>query len=151
MRNDSILIGRLSKDPKCKKTKSGISYLKFILIVERDFKKNGKKEVDPIPCIAWRETAELMAQYLKKGSLIDISGRIQTRSYDQNGQRKFIVEVIAEKFHILESKAVTDQRAAKRTAGKTDQSEPCFQENGSYDPFGIGEEPIEISDEDIPF
>ncbi|MBO0474864.1 single-stranded DNA-binding protein [Enterococcus ureasiticus] len=151
MRNDSILIGRLSKDPACKKTNSGTRYLQFTLIVERDFKKNGKKEVDTIPCIAWRKTAELMEQYLKKGSLIDVSGRIQTRSYSQNGQRKFVVEVIAERFHILESKAVTDQRAAKRNGGETDQADLYYQENGSYDPFGFGEEPIEISDEDIPF
>lgn len=153
MRNDSILIGRLSKDPECKKTNSGTSYLPFTLIVERDVKKNGKKEVDPIPCIAWRKTAELMEQYLKQGSLIDVSGRIQTRSYTHNGQRRFAVEVVIENFHILESKAVTDQRAARRNSGttKTNQADPYYQENGSYDPFGFGEEPLEISDEDIPF
>ena len=152
MRNSTILVGRLSKDPKVKKTNSGTSYLQFTLIVERDYKKNGKKEIDPIPCIAWREKAESMEKYLRRGSLIDISGKLQTRTYTKGNQRVFVVELIAEDYHILESKAVTDQRAARRAAQENgNQNVPYETESGSYDPFGFGEEPIEITDNDVPF
>lgn len=148
MRNSTILVGRLSKDPLVKKTKSGLSYLQFTLIVERDKKKDGKKVADPIPCVAWRKTADLMGDFLRKGSLIDVSGKLQTRMYTKENQRHFVVEVIVDDFHILESKFVTDQRAAKRA---NQEQAPYEQETGTYDPYDMGEGLLEINDEDVPF
>lgn len=148
MRNSNILVGRLSKDPQVKKTNSGLSYLQFTLIVERDRKKDGKKVADPIPCVAWRKTAELMGDFLKKGSLIDVSGKLQTRMYKKDNQRHFVVEVIVDDFHILEPRSVTDQRAANRMK---QEKAPYEQETGTYDPYGMSEELLEINDEDVPF
>lgn len=148
MRNNSILVGRLSKDPSLQKTANGISYLHVTLISERDYKKNGKKEVDGIPCVVWRKTAELMVNYLNKGTLIDVSGRLQSRIYTKEGQRHFVVELLVEDFHILESRSVIEQRAATRN---NPSKLPYEEENGSYDPFGMGEDILEINDDDVPF
>lgn len=148
MRNNSILVGRLSRDPNLRKTAKGTSYLYFTLISERDYKKDGKKENDGIPCIAWRKTAEAMDKYLKKGALIDVSGRLQSRIYTKEGQRHFVVELLVEDFHILESRAVIEQRATNRN---NPAKLPYEEENGSYDPFGMGEDILEINDDDVPF
>lgn len=149
MRNNSILVGRVSKELVLKKTSKGTSYVHFTLVVQRDYQKNGKELVDTIPCVIWRGPAESLAKNVRKGDLIDLSGMIQTRTYMKNGQKQFVVEVVAFDYHMLESKAVRDQRAANRQPSA--RQEPFEQENGSYDPYGVWDGGIEISDDDIPF
>ena len=106
MINRVILTGRLTRDIELRRTQSGRSVASFSLAVDRAFKREGQAEADFINCVAWGRNAEIMAQYLHKGSLIGVDGRIQTRSYDnQQGQRVYVTEVVCENFTFLESKS----------------------------------------------
>lgn len=110
MINTVTLVGRLTKDPEIRTTTSGTGVATFTLAVNRDFKDaNGNREADFINCVAWRKTAEILANYAKKGSLIGLIGRIQTRSYEnQQGNRVFVTEVVVERFNLLESRSNND-------------------------------------------
>lgn len=88
MINRAILVGRLTKDAELKSTPTGKSVCNFTLAVQRD-----KDTSDFINCVAWGKTAEILSQYTAKGSLVAVEGRIQTRSYDSNGQTKYVTEV----------------------------------------------------------
>ncbi|MEV2910734.1 single-stranded DNA-binding protein [Paenibacillus larvae] len=104
MLNRVVLIGRLTKDPELRYTPSGIAYTSFTLAVERPFKTNGEKETDFINIVTWRQTAEACANYLRKGRLTAVEGRIQVRNYENNeGRRIYVTEVIAEHVRFLES------------------------------------------------
>ena len=105
MINNVVVVGRLTRAVDLRYTSSGTAYASFTLATDRDFKnQNGEKETDFINCVMWRKPAENLANYTKKGSLIGIEGRIQTRNYDnQQGQRVYVTEVLAERFHFLES------------------------------------------------
>jgi len=105
--NRVVLIGRLTKDPEMKIfEESGKVNTKFILAVERTFKnKNGEREVDFIPVTFWGKRAEIINEHLVKGKLISVTGKLQTRSYeDADGKRKYIAEVIADEFQFIDSK-----------------------------------------------
>ena len=104
--NTVQLIGRLTKVPELKYTQSGIATTSFTLAVNRNFTNaNGEREADFIMCTAWRKTAELVCQYLGKGSMVGINGRIQTRNYEnQQGQRVYVTEVIVDELTFVESK-----------------------------------------------
>lgn len=106
MINNVVLIGRLTRDPELRYTPSNVAVATFSLAVNRNFKNQaGDYEADFISCIMWRQQAENFANWLKKGALVGITGRIQTRSYDnQQGQRVYVTEVVAESFQILEKK-----------------------------------------------
>ncbi|MDX8367897.1 single-stranded DNA-binding protein [Cytobacillus sp. IB215665] len=102
MMNNSVLIGRLTKDPELRNINDGTAVASFTLAVTRKYNKN---ETDFINCQAWRKTAELLTQYCKKGSLVGIEGRIQTRNYEgQDGKRVYVTEVVAESVEFLDSK-----------------------------------------------
>lgn len=104
--NNVNLIGRLTKAPELKQTASNTSVLTGTLAVNRTFKnQNGEREADFINIVAWRQTAEIIAQYCGKGSQIGVTGRIQTRNYEnQQGQRVYVTEVVAEHVDLLDSK-----------------------------------------------
>ena len=106
MINNTVLVGRLTKDVELRYTPSNVAVATFTLAVNRTFKnENGEREADFINCVMWRQQAENLANWAKKGALIGITGRIQTRSYDnQQGQRVYVTEVVAETFQLLESK-----------------------------------------------
>ena len=129
----------------------------FTLAVNRNFtNQNGNREADFINCAIWRKPAETMATLAKKGSLIGVVGRIQTRTYDnQQGQRVYVAEVVADNFQLLESKAATESRA-HADQSSTNPSTIAFEQwdtnNGldaSQNPFGG--QSIDISDDDLPF
>jgi single-strand DNA-binding protein len=109
MINNVTLTGRLTKDPELKYTPSGVGVASLTIAVNRPFANDkGEKETDFIFCVAWRKTGETMANFLKKGSLIGVTGRLQTRSYeDKSGKRQFVTEVVVEQFSFLESKQET--------------------------------------------
>jgi len=104
--NRIILIGRLTRDPELSYTQSGIAVAKFTLAVDRPFtNQDGKREADFINCVAWRNLAENVAQYLAKGRQAAVEGRLQIRSYETNeGQRKWMTEVICDRVKFLGSK-----------------------------------------------
>ena len=103
MINRVMLFGRLTRDPELRYTPSGVANCTFSLAVDSQFKNaQGEKEADFINVVAWRQTAELAAQYLKKGSQTGVDGRLQTRSYDnKEGKRIFVTEVVAENIQFL--------------------------------------------------
>jgi len=103
MLNSVVLVGRLTKDPELRYTPQNQAVATFSLAVNRDFKnQNGEREADFINCVIWRQQAENLANWAKKGALIGITGRIQTRNYEnQQGQRVYVTEVVAEKFQLL--------------------------------------------------
>lgn len=99
MINRVTLIGRLTKKAELKSTPNGKSVCNFTLAVQRD-----KDNTDFIPCVMWGKTAEVLAQYTDKGSLVGVDGRLQVRSYDSNGTTKYATEVICDGLTLCDSK-----------------------------------------------
>ncbi|WP_368293444.1 single-stranded DNA-binding protein [Dehalobacter sp. TBBPA1] len=106
MLNRVVLIGRLTKDPELRYTPNGVAVASFTLAVDRNYKNSqGEKETDFIPCVVFRQLAELCANYLAKGKLAAVDGRIQVRSYDgQDGQKRWVTEVLGENVRFLSPK-----------------------------------------------
>lgn len=162
MLNSVCLVGRLTRDPELKYTTSNVAVATFTLAVNRNFKDaNGERETDFINCVIWRQQAENLANWAKKGALIGITGRIQTRNYEnQQGQRVYVTEVVAENFQMLESRAAREGGSASGTFGNDNgyagpygqrvpqQQGPNFaRESG---PYGNAN-PLDISSDDLPF
>ena len=104
MINRVVLVGRITKTPDLRKTQSGTSVVSFTIACNRRVPSQGQ-DADFINCVAWNKTADFMAQYVKKGALLGLEGRIQTRSYDdKDGKRVYITEVVADSVQFLESK-----------------------------------------------
>lgn len=106
MLNRVVLIGRLTKDPELRYTPGGVAVTSFTLAVDRTYKNaQGERETDFIPCVVYRQLAELCANYLSKGKLAAIDGRIQVRSFEgQDGQRRWVTEVIGDNVRFLSPK-----------------------------------------------
>lgn len=106
MINNVVLTGRLTKDVQLRKTASGKSVASLTVAVDRGRRAEGQPSADYVPCIAWEKTAELLAQYCHKGSLIGVEGKVQTRNYqDPNTQKKvYVTEVVINNLTFLESK-----------------------------------------------
>ena len=107
MLNKAQLVGRLTKDPELKYLGNGTPVTNFTLAINRTFKnKNGEREADFINVVIWRKQAENVAQYVGKGSQVAVSGRLQSRSYEnKEGQRVYITEVVADEVHFLDNKS----------------------------------------------
>ncbi|GAB2487764.1 single-stranded DNA-binding protein [Alkalibacterium psychrotolerans] len=113
MINNVVLVGRLTKDAELRYTGSGIAVASFTVAVERPYTNaQGERETDFINCVAWRKTAEIISNFTRKGSLVGVTGRMQTRNYTNNeGRKVYITEVVCENFQMLEPKSVTEKRA----------------------------------------
>lgn len=142
MLNSTCLVGRLTKDPELRYTPNNQAVATFSLAVNRNFKgQNGEREADFINCVIWRQQAENLANWAKKGALIGITGRIQTRSYEnQQGQRVYVTEVVADNFQLLESRK---EREASQSQGHSQQD---FSRQAPDNTT-----PMDISDDDLPF
>lgn len=164
MINNVVLVGRLTKDPDMRYTKDGTAVVTFTIAVNRNFtNSSGNREADFINCVIWRKSAENLAKFARKGSLVGITGRIQTRNYEnQQGQRVYVTEVIADNFQMLESRIANEQRQQDiddayknhfdNKSGKGDQQSHAnnnLPPAGSTDPFSGSS--IDISDDDLPF
>jgi single-stranded DNA-binding protein 4 len=138
MINNVTIVGRLTRDPELKYTPSNIAITTFNMAVNRNFKNQaGDREADFINCMIWRQQAENFANWCKKGNLVGITGRIQTRSYDnQQGQRVYVTEVVADSFQTLEKKDNTANQSSMEN-----QMPPNYAQGESMD----------ISDDDFPF
>lgn len=106
MINRVVLTGRLVRDPDLRYTPNGIAVANFTLAVNRTFTdQNGNREADFISCVVWRKPAENLANYIKKGGLIGVDGRIQTRSFEgQDGKTVYVTEVVADNIQFLEGR-----------------------------------------------
>jgi single-strand DNA-binding protein len=124
--NKTILGGRLTADVELKQTASGVSVCSFTLAVNRRRSSEGEQTADFINCVAWRSTAEFISKYFRKGSSLCIVGNIQTRSWtDQNGQKRFATEVIADEAMFVDSRneGGENQPSATPTAIKPNEAE----------------------------
>lgn len=154
MLNSVCLVGRLTRDPELKYTGSNIAVASFSLAVNRNFKDaNGERETDFINCVIWRQQAENLANWAKKGALIGVTGRIQTRSYEnQQGQRVYVTEVVAENFQMLESRAAREGDNANagynKQAQQPQQQQPMPDFSRSNQMQG---NPMDIIDDGLPF
>ncbi|VHF94972.1 single-stranded DNA-binding protein ssb [Streptococcus pyogenes] len=139
MINNVVLVGRMTKDAELRYTASQVAVATFTLAVNRRFKEqNGEREADFINCVIWRQSAENLANWAKKGALIGVTGRIQTRNYEnQQEQRVYVTEVVAESFQMLESR---NQQSGQDNSSQNDNSQPFGNSN-----------PMDISDDDLPF
>ncbi|HEM4977753.1 TPA: single-stranded DNA-binding protein [Streptococcus suis] len=138
MINNIVLVGRLTRDVELRYTPSNQAVATFTLAVKRNFKNQatGEREADFINCVIWNKQAENLANWTKKGHLIGITGRIQTRSYDnQQGQRVYVTEVVAESFQLLEKR--------DNTANYSSIEEQM--------PAGLSGQPMDIDDDGLPF
>lgn len=173
MINRIILVGRLTKDPELRYTPNGVAVANFTLAVNRPFtNQQGEREADFINIVVWRRQAENAANFLKKGNLAGVDGRLQTRSYENSeGRRVYVTEVMAESVQFLEPKG---SGANQSQSGYGNQENPFGGQgnqggNGSLrnqnggggnqnrkndlneDPFANDGKPIDISDDDLPF
>ena len=135
MINNVCLVGRLTRPVDLRYTSNGTAFGSFSLAINRTYKNQaGEKETDFINCVIWRKPAVNLSNFTKKGSLIGVEGRLQSRSYEnKEGQKVYATQVLVENFSLLESKAVTEGR----------QQAPI----GNVEQVQFGE----VNDDDLPF
>ena len=157
MINRVVLVGRLTKDPVLRKTASGTSVVSFTVACTRRFKQEGQPDADFINTVAWNKTADIVAQYTHKGSLVGVEGRIQTRSYDDpNGRRVYVTEVVADSVQFLESKNAASNVASNNTyMPDYDQGNMGYQSDASstqsYSNDFTSSDTLDIASDDLPF
>ena len=188
MINNVVLVGRMTRDAELRYTPQNQAVATFTLAVNRNFKnQSGEREADFINVVIWRQQAENLANWAKKGTLIGITGAIQTRNYEnQQGQRVYVTEVIANNFQLLESRnsqqnnqnqqqgnyqqnqsGYQQQQSNYSNQGNNFQNGNSYGQQGSFfegnttnpvpeftrneNPFGRSSNPLDISDDDLPF
>lgn len=146
MINNVVLVGRLTRDPELRFTGNGSAVATFNLAVNRNFtNQDGEREADFVNCVIWRKPAEALANYAKKGTLIGVVGRIQTRNYEnQQGQKVFVTEVVCDNFQLLERRDSSESQPNNSSS----QNTSSFKDTS--DPFGNSSQ-IDINDDDLPF
>ena len=148
------LVGRITRDPELRYTSSNIASVRFTLAVNRNFtNQNGEREADFINCVAWRNQAENIKKYVSKGSLVSVEGRIQTGSYEKDGQRIYTTDVVADNVQFLESKSQSQNRVENLTPSDfaNESSDAPSTVDTSEEVFADFGDSIEISDDDIAF
>lgn len=146
------LVGRLTKDPELRKTQSGLSYCQFTLAVDRRVPKDSQTQqtADFIGCVAWRQSADYLSNYGKKGSVVAVEGKIQTRNYDdRDGHRVYVTEIVADALSLISSgtsKSSSERNMATGSLTRDQISQNI--ENG--DLFDKGPD-AGITADDLPF
>ena len=160
MINRVVLVGRLTRDVEVRKTASGLSVATFTVACDRRVARgqdgNNQQSADFISCVAWRQAADFLGSYARKGALVGVEGRIQTRNYDRDGQKVYITEVVCDTVNLLESKSQSQSRA--QNSGYQDNSyqqpysqpKPSTNDDFVSDDFGAGIG-MDISSDDLPF
>lgn len=131
--NAWVGIGRLTRDPEVRYTQSGKACAKFTLAIDRRKSADGNQQADFIQCVAWEKTAEVISQYCTKGKKIAVEGRIQTRSYEKDGRKTYVTEVVVQSMEFCDSKG-----------GGTNSVAPPEQQ-------GMFDGSRSVADSDIPF
>ncbi|CAD2071733.1 single-stranded DNA-binding protein [Jeotgalicoccus meleagridis] len=167
MLNRVVLVGRLTRDPELRVSQNNIAVATFNLAVNRPFtSQNGERGADFINCVVFRKQAENVNQYVKKGSLVGIDGRIQTRNYEnKDGQRVYVTEVVCESVQFLEPKGSSNQSQSNNDYNNSADSYTNAYSSGNQstgqgqsrqqpvedNPFANSKGPVDISDDDLPF
>ena len=151
MINRVVLVGRLTADPQFRTTPNGVSIANFTIAVNRTFTNaQGEREADFINCVVFRKQAENVNNYLSKGQLAGVDGRIQSRSYEnKEGNRVFVTEVVCDSVQFLEPKGNNNQNVSQgqQTGTRKQQTGNVASDN----PFANANGPIDITDDDLPF
>ena len=160
MMNRVVLVGRLTRDVEVRKTASGLSVATFTVACDRRMARgqdgNNQQSADFISCVAWRQAADFLGSYARKGALVGVEGRIQTRNYDRDGQKVYVTEIVCDTVNLLESKSQSQNRA--QNSGYQDNSyqqpysqpKPSTNDDFVSDDFGAGIG-MDISSDDLPF
>ena len=160
MINRVVLVGRLTRDVEVRKTASGLSVATFTVACDRRMARgqdgNNQQSADFISCVAWRQAADFLGSYARKGALVGVEGRIQTRNYDRDGQKVYVTEIVCDTVNLLESKSQSQSRA--QNSGYQDNSyqqqysqpKPSTNDDFVSDDFGAGIG-MDISSDDLPF
>ena len=160
MINRVVLVGRLTRDVEVRKTASGLSIATFTVACDRRMARgqdgNNQQSADFISCVAWRQAADFLGSYARKGALVGVEGRIQTRNYDRDGQKVYVTEIVCDTVNLLESKSQSQSRA--QNSGYQDNSyqqpysqpKPSTNDDFVSDDFGAGIG-MDISSDDLPF
>ncbi|BET20693.1 single-stranded DNA-binding protein [Solobacterium moorei] len=160
MINRVVLVGRLTRDVEVRKTASGLSVATFTVACDRRMARgqdgNNQQSADFISCVAWRQAADFLGSYARKGALVGVEGRIQTRSYDRDGQKVYVTEIVCDTVNLLESKSQSQSRAQNSSYQDNSYQQPYSQPKPSTnddfvsDDFGAGIG-MDISSDDLPF
>ena len=160
MINRVVLVGRLTRDVEVRKTASGLSVATFTVACDRRMARgqdgNNQQSADFISCVAWRQAADFLGSYARKGALVGVEGIIQTRNYDRDGQKVYVTEIVCDTVNLLESKSQSQSRA--QNSGYQDNSyqqpysqpKPSTNDDFVSDDFGAGIG-MDISSDDLPF
>ena len=156
MINNVVVTGRLTRAVDLRYTSNGTAFASFTLAVDRPFRnQNNEKETDFINCVMWRKSAENLANYTNRGSLIGVEGRIQTRNYDNGqGQRVYVTEVLAEKFTFLESAKTANNDVYDNGGVNIREMNKNQNSSGNFansDPFTSNGDVFSVNDDDLPF
>lgn len=139
--NRVILVGRITKDPEVKSTQSNIPVVSFTLAVNRQFTdQSGEKQADFIQCVVWRKQAENLARYVKKGALLGIEGRIQTRTYEADNGTRYVTEVVCDSVQFLESKGDSSNETTYQKNNDTAENDEFYETSKQL-----------AAEEDLPF
>lgn len=150
MINRVVLVGRITRDPELRRTSTGTPVVSFTLAVDNRFApKDSERSADFISCIAWNNTAEVMEKYVKKGALLGVDGRLQTRTYDgRDGKKVYVTEVVCESLRMLDSKSSS---RGDNFINSIESYEPTNNKIESKNEVEESDLGFDISDEDLPF
>lgn len=159
MINRAVIVGRLTKDVEVRKTTSGLSVASFTVACDRNRRsQDNTQQADFINCVAWRQSADFLGQYARKGAMVGVEGRIQTRSYQNNqGVTVYVTEIVADNVQLLETRAQSEARAQNNSYQNNNYQQPSYSQpssspttnNDSSD--GYDSAPLDISSDDLPF
>ena len=151
--NNFNCIGRITKDLEVKTSQGGTTVLNNTVAINRPFKnkQTGEREADFINFVAFGKTAEIIAQYHQKGSLIGLTGRMQSRSYENsNGQKVFVTELVVNEMHFTGSNNTSDGQQSQARPN-TNQAQQTRSQAPEENPFANSKGPVDIGDDDLPF
>lgn len=153
MINRVVLVGRITRDPETQQTNTGIPYVRFTLAVNRPFKdQNGERQADFINCVAWRQQAEFLRNYVKKGNQLAVEGRIQTNSYvDANGNNRQAFDILVESVSNLEPASKNDGYQPQPPFGNGFQPVSQTVSQPTSQPETPTHMEFEVSEDDLPF
>ena len=147
--NNVVLVGRLTKDPELRKTSNNTSTCSVTLAVNRRFSRN---ETDFINCVAWKQNADFLCQYARKGSIVGVEGRIQTRNYDDNkGNKVYVTEVVADQVQLVNNKSTTNEEPKPRYESYQQPLDTSLASANDKEFERGSRETLDIASDDLPF
>lgn len=159
--NKVLLTGRITKDPEIRYTTSGIASVSFTLAVDRGARDaNGNRQADFISCVAWRGQADFISRFIKKGYMLAIEGRIQTRNYQgQDGQTRYVTEVVVDQVENLQPRDPNAQPVVQQNFQQQGYQQnpyqgynnPSYGAQPAYQPEAPQSFNVDVADDDLPF